>query len=205
MNKSFAKYRLLFSKLLLLSIIIVLLISENNNVDKNSTLHFALEFFGFAFLLSGVIGRIWSSLYIEGKKTNILVTDGIYSVCRNPLYFFSFILLIGFFLLIKSIIISVVSMMLLLIIYPKTIKHEEDKLLKIHGQVYSDYILKTPKLIPNFLLFKRSSSNKLINVNIKKVENVLVESFGFILFFELIRLVDYFHEINILPTLFTIF
>ena len=148
MNKSFAKYRLLFSKLLLLSIIIVLLISENNNVDKNSTLHFSLEFFGFALLLSGVIGRIWSSLYIEGKKTNILVTDGIYYICRNPLYFFSFILLIGFFLLIKSIIISVVSMILLLIIYPKTIKHEEDKLLKIHGQSFSDYILRTPKLIP---------------------------------------------------------
>ena len=50
---------------------------------------------------------------------------------------FSFILLIGFFLLIKSIIISVVSILLLLIIYPKTIKHEEDKLLKIHGQSYS--------------------------------------------------------------------
>ena len=45
-------------------------------------------------------------------------------------------------------------MILLLIIYPKTIKHEEDKLLKIHGQSYSDYILRTPKLIPNFLLFK---------------------------------------------------
>ena len=67
-------------------------------------------------------------------------------------------------------------MILLLIIYPKTIKHEEDKLLKIHGQSYSDYILRTKKLIPNFLLFKRSSSNKLININIKKVENVLVES-----------------------------
>ena len=39
----------------------------------------------------GAFGRIWCSLYIAGYKNNVLVIEGPYSMCRNPLYFFSFI------------------------------------------------------------------------------------------------------------------
>ena len=39
----------------------------------------------------GAFGRIWCSLYIAGYKNNVLVIAGPYSMCRNPLYFLSFI------------------------------------------------------------------------------------------------------------------
>ena len=35
----------------------------------------------------GAFGRIWCSLYIAGYKNNVLVTDGPYSMCRNPALF----------------------------------------------------------------------------------------------------------------------
>ena len=90
MNRIFAKYRLFLSKLLLLSIIAILIISENN-INPDSLLYNNHELMGFILLLIGVFGRIWSSLYIEGNKTNNLITSGIYALSRNPLYFFSFL------------------------------------------------------------------------------------------------------------------
>jgi protein-S-isoprenylcysteine O-methyltransferase Ste14 len=35
--------------------------------------------------------RLWCSLYISGYKNSQLITSGPYSLCRNPLYFFSFV------------------------------------------------------------------------------------------------------------------
>ena len=203
MNRIFAKYRLFLSKLLLLSIIAILIISENN-INPDSLLYNNLELMGFILLLIGVFGRIWSSLYIEGNKTNNLITSGIYALSRNPLYFFSFLLLLSYCLVIKSIVVVILSLLIWILIYPKTIKHEEEKLLKIHGDKYLEYYKKTPKIIPNFFLFKKNDKKFKIEITINNIERVLVESFGFILFFEIIRFLNYLHYSNILPSFFVI-
>ena len=204
MNHFFSKYRLLLSKCLLFSIILILIISKNN-FDNNSIPFVILEFSGFFLVIVGVLGRIWSSLYIEGNKTNSLVTNGIYSICRNPLYFFSFLLLLGYCLLIKSFIVSFMAMLMLIIVYPRTIKYEEEKLLKIHGDDYLNYFNNTPKFIPNLFLFKKTEKSYKIKIDINKIENVLIESLGFILFFEIIRLLNYLHNTNILPSIINIY
>ncbi len=204
MNHFFSKYRLLLSKCLLFSIILILIISKNN-FDNNSIPFVILEFSGFFLVIVGVFGRIWSSLYIEGNKTNSLVTNGIYSICRNPLYFFSFLLLLGYCLLIKSFIVSFMAMLMLIIVYPRTIKYEEEKLLKIHGDDYLNYFNNTPKFIPNLFLFKKNEKSYKIKIDINKIENVLIESLGFILFFEIIRLLNYLHNTNILPSIINIY
>ena len=204
MNHFFSKYRLLLSKCLLFSIILILIISKNN-FDNNSIPFVILEFLGFFLVIVGVLGRIWSSLYIEGNKTNSLVTNGIYSICRNPLYFFSFLLLLGYCLLIKSFIVSFMAMLMLIIVYPRTIKYEEEKLLKIHGDDYLNYFNNTPKFIPNLFLFKKTEKSYKIKIDINKIENVLIESLGFILFFEIIRLLNYLHNTNVLPSIINIY
>lgn len=40
---------------------------------------------------AAMAGRIWCAQYIAGYKNDVLVREGPYSVCRNPLYFFSFL------------------------------------------------------------------------------------------------------------------
>tara|TARA_Y100000994_G_scaffold243003_1_gene240684 strand:+ start:1544 stop:2158 length:615 start_codon:yes stop_codon:yes gene_type:complete len=204
MNHAFAKYRLLLSKLLLIVIIIVLIISENN-INSDSLLYNNLELVGLLLLLIGVFGRIWSSLYIEGNKTNNLITGGIYSLSRNPLYFFSFLLLLSYCLVIKSLVVVGLSSLFWVLIYPRTIKHEEQKLLKIHGDKYLEYYNKTPKIIPNFFLFQKNDKKCKIDITIRNIERVLVESFGFILFYEIIRFLNYLHYSDILPSFFIIY
>ena len=145
MNHIFSKYRLLLSKTLLLAIIVILIISEND-MSPDSPLYNIFELTGFILVLIGVFGRIWSSLYIEGNKTNNLITEGIYAVSRNPLYFFSFLLLLGYCFVIKSIIIVGMALLIWILIYPRTIKHEEEKLLKIHKDEYLNYYNRTPKI-----------------------------------------------------------
>ncbi|MGC8720258.1 MAG: methyltransferase family protein, partial [Thermodesulforhabdaceae bacterium] len=41
------------------------------------------------------MGRLWCSLYIAGYKKSRLITQGPYSMCRHPLYFFSFLGWVG--------------------------------------------------------------------------------------------------------------
>ena len=197
-----------------------MVISEND-INPDSLYYNILEFTGFFFVLVGVFGRIWASLYIEGNKTNNLITKGIYALSRNPLYFFSFILLIGYCCVIKSIIIAAMSLLIWVLIYPMTIKYEEEKLLNIHRDHYTDYYNKTPKIIPNFLLFKKSEKGYKIEIEIfiisfgekfiillltiNNIERVLTESFGFLLFYEIIRLLNYLHYSNSLSSFFIIY
>src|SRR5262245_59839085 len=54
-----------------------------------------LEVLSFVLLSVSEFGRVWVSAYISGRKTVELVTDGPYSITRNPLYFFTFIAYIG--------------------------------------------------------------------------------------------------------------
>lgn len=48
-----------------------------------------IEHLGLFLILVCILGRTWCTLYIGGSKKRTLVTDGPYSVVRNPLYFFT--------------------------------------------------------------------------------------------------------------------
>ena len=50
---------------------------------------------GCALVGIAIVGRLWCAQYIAGYKDNTLVREGPYSMCRNPLYFFSFLGTIG--------------------------------------------------------------------------------------------------------------
>jgi protein-S-isoprenylcysteine O-methyltransferase Ste14 len=43
-------------------------------------------------LWPGATLRLWSTLYIGGRKRVVLVSDGPYSLCRNPLYVGTFLI-----------------------------------------------------------------------------------------------------------------
>lgn len=79
----------------------------------------------------GAFGRIWCSLYIAGYKNNVLVTDGPYSMCRNPLYFFSFVGGIGVSCATETFTIPLLTALAFGIYYPSVIRKEQERLLTL--------------------------------------------------------------------------
>ncbi|SDZ17016.1 Phospholipid methyltransferase [Jannaschia faecimaris] len=66
-----------------------------------------LESVGILLVIAGVLGRVWSILYIGGHKNAVVMQDGPYSVCRHPLYLASTTAVLGFGLMLGSIILTV--------------------------------------------------------------------------------------------------
>lgn len=55
----------------------------------DTVVHEGFEWTGYALILACIAGRTWCSLYIGGRKKQVLVQQGPYSLSRNPLYLFS--------------------------------------------------------------------------------------------------------------------
>lgn len=107
---------------------------------------------GLVFVITGEIVRIISSACI--KKNASLSVNGPYSLCRNPLYLGTFLIIIGILIQISSshIIETVISWLIVLTVFPYvyyvTIKSEEKFLNEKFGNEFSDYVKRVPCIIP---------------------------------------------------------
>lgn len=88
----------------------------------------------------GAFGRIWCSLYIAGYKNNVLVTDGPYSMCRNPLYFFSFVGSIGVSCATETFTIPLLTALAFGIYYP--VRHQKGT-----GKTHRPFRRRLPELL----------------------------------------------------------
>jgi protein-S-isoprenylcysteine O-methyltransferase Ste14 len=83
-----------------------LLLFSRPGWDEASTLHEVVEMTGFILILVCIFGRLWSILYVGGRKNSELAISGPYSITRNPLYLFSTIGAFGIGLMFGSIIVA---------------------------------------------------------------------------------------------------
>ena len=69
------------------------------------------------------------------------------------------------------------ALLIWILIYPRTIKHEEEKLLKIHKDEYLNYYNRTPKIIPNLNhnLFNGVNTFEFIKPKIKKTKEIATD------------------------------
>ena len=188
-----AKKRIAVLRLSILSIIIFIILDNNFSaynldIDLNTSILFSC--IGFALVVLGGFGRIWSSLYLEGFKTKKLIKDGPYSMVRNPLYFFSLTILLGICFAIKSIPISIALLSVFILFHVPTIINEEKVLLSTHDDSYKAYYESTPRLLPNIFKYKKTKSEDRIEVKIKGINNVLWEIMGYLFLYVII---DFFY------------
>jgi protein-S-isoprenylcysteine O-methyltransferase Ste14 len=113
---------------------------------------------GFLLLMSGMLGRLWSLLYLSGYKTRQVVDSGPFSVVRNPLYGFSFLGAVGGALLSNHLGFTLLLLGGYLAYYPFVILSEEAGLRARLGAPYEDYCRRVPRIWPRWSAFQRPES-----------------------------------------------
>ena len=108
---------------------------------------------GLSLAIVGCLGRLWCGMYIAGYKTQSLVTCGPYSLCRNPLYFFSCVGSIGVLLASGTIGLPALVLFAFACYYPRIIRDEEARLMAIHQEKFTAYCRQTPSFFPSLKNF----------------------------------------------------
>ncbi|NWG24698.1 MAG: isoprenylcysteine carboxylmethyltransferase family protein [Pseudorhodoplanes sp.] len=112
--------------------------------------HEAIERAGIFCILIGILGRTWCTMYIGGHKLNRLVTEGPYSVTRNPLYLFSAIAAFGVGAQLGSIVFALLCAAATIAVFALVIRHEERALAQRFPAEFALYKARVPRLLPSF-------------------------------------------------------
>ncbi|HBG62070.1 MAG: hypothetical protein A2Y03_03415 [Omnitrophica WOR_2 bacterium GWF2_38_59] len=121
------------------------LYSQSKGVDD------VLDVLGIIFIIKGVLIRMAARGHKKkfSKKGGDLVTSGLYSLVRNPMYLGSCCLGIGFVLLVWPWWSVPIFLCLFYLRFNKQVVQEEELLSKMFGEKYTDYCKVTPRVFPS--------------------------------------------------------
>jgi protein-S-isoprenylcysteine O-methyltransferase Ste14 len=157
---------------------------------------------GCVLVGAATVGRLWCAQYISGYQDDVLITDGPYSVCRNPLYFFSFLGGIGVGLCTGSVVLAVTIAAVFVGLYPIVIRSEERKLSDKFGKQYDQYAAKVPRFFPDISLFREPAEYV---VNTRSFRREIIDAIYFIWLVGLFEFVGKLIDRGILPTFIALY
>jgi protein-S-isoprenylcysteine O-methyltransferase Ste14 len=110
----------------------------------------ALDSAALLLVTFAVLGRIWCSQFIAGRKDAELVTAGPYALCRHPLYLLSLAGGLGLGLATHSLLLTGGTLVVLYVLFASAMRNEDAFLASRHGAAFSEYAARTPRLWPGF-------------------------------------------------------
>lgn len=143
------KNRMFLSRLLMLVLVFIGLFCATL-FREGSFFHETLEIIGYILVCLCALGRVYASAFIGGKKNTSLITGGPYSLCRNPLYFFSFLGIVGVAAITTSLIAILVAVIGIWFLYDRLIAREEQFLREKFGTAFEAFTQSTPRFFPSF-------------------------------------------------------
>ena len=108
---------------------------------------------GLPFALVGALFRALAAGVI--KKDSILASSGIYALTRNPLYFGSALLAVGFAIMSADEIAATLLAVPFILIYPRVILREEEHLARLFPGEFRKYKAQVPRFFPRLSLHLR--------------------------------------------------
>lgn len=153
MRTRYEKLRLPVSRLASAVAVFFLLLSTNHWEPGGEGVATGLFTLGMFLVAIGSLGRMWCSLYIAGYKDRVLITQGPYSMTRNPLYFFSVFGALGVGFCTETFTFPALLLGVMILYYPLVVRKEERRLRERFGGDFDDYARRVPAFFPNIAPF----------------------------------------------------
>lgn len=187
---SFRKLRVVLLRLAFVPVVLVA-IFVRPSWNQEGTLAFALELAGYVFLILGLSVRIWSILYIGGRKSQELVTDGPYSLCRNPLYAGTFLLTLGVGLCFENPLMLLAMLAIAVPAHLVAARLEDKHLAAKFPQEYPAYAQKVPAFWPRL---RNYHSRELLTVSARAIRRIAIDTAAVILIPEIEDILELLHQ-----------
>ena|SRR5437870_1263112 len=200
--KAFDQHRRLIVVQIAAVMAIVLLLFSKPFLSEGSNGHELMEMGGFGLVLICFLGRLWSILYVGGKKNDELIVMGPFSMTRNPLYFFSTVGAVGIGLIFGSVLAAATLGLASFLVFSFTANREAEFLFGKFGATYTVYAERTPRFWPNPMLYR--DQDQLV-FSTSALKSTFRDGLYFLAVFPLIETVEHFRAIGVLPTLFSIY
>lgn len=160
--------------------------------------HEGLERLGIGLILVCIVGRTWCVLYIGGRKNAAVVDQGPYSVCRNPLYVFSFLGAAGVGAQLGSVVLAVLVTAIVWIVFRVVVAREEQYLAARLGEPYRDYLDRVPRFLPRPSLWRNADS---LEVRPALVMRTFVDACFFLVAVPVAELFEWLQDGGLIPVL----
>lgn len=147
-----------------------------------------LKAFGALFLFAGAMGRVVASFTMASRKNSTVINTELYSVVRHPLYFFSFIMVLGVSLLTGRPDISFLVIAIFFVCFYPMMLNEEKFLQNMFGDDYTNYMKTTPRFIPKFSQWRGSEE---VTINLPLVLRTLFDASVALLLIPLVEILEY--------------
>lgn len=146
MSASASTPRIRLTQLIYLLVLVAVATSEGRAVQGGAGL--LAQMAGFLLVTAAVLGRLWTTLFIAGRKGGQLVREGPYSMCRHPLYLCSVIAASGIGLTTRSVVLTAALPMLVAAIAGIAARREDRALLQAHRADWPAYRDAVPAFWP---------------------------------------------------------
>lgn len=202
MSQWLSRHRLLIVKLLILVCMPVVLVTHHGWQD-DGWLDEVFDLSGYALIGLGVLGRVWASFYICGRKNCEIVTTGPYSICRNPLYLSTLLIALGMLSIMENLLVVIPVLLILVPAYSVTIRNEERYLSNKFGEPYEAYARRVPRLLPAFWKY-RGGIDSTVSMHGLFLRGVL-DAGWCLLFIPMAEAIEAMHIHGTLPVLMKVF
>jgi len=169
-----------------------------SSYPEQGEFHELVESVGLGLIGVAIVGRLWCTLYIGGRKAAELVQDGPYSISRNPLYVFSSIGAAGVGAQTGSVTIALFFGVVTAVSFHFVAWREERLLSRIFGDSFTAYRARVPRFFPKLSLYRDSAT---VTVVPKRLYTTFIDSLVFFAALPISELIEWLQLHHYLPVI----